>query len=288
MVAASISRAAAVPSAHRYGTVAADSHTGPGPVGYAAQPEVITGVDTPFLSIVIPAFNEEERIGGSLERLREFLPGFSDSWEIVVVDDGSRDRTALLVEGHARDDSRIRLIRAAHGGKGAAVRRGMLDALGAWRFLCDADLSMPPDNLPRFFGAEGTPAFDISVGSRESAGARRMGEPWARHVLGRVFNWTVKLAVIRGIEDTQCGFKLYSARAAGVVFPLQRLEGFSYDVENLFSARKAGLSIGEVAVDWQYYPGGKVTLGASVTAYADIFRIRWNDLLGRYRISPRA
>ena len=246
-------------------------------------------MDSPYLSIIVPAFNEEARIGGSLERLREFLTTFGRSWEIVVVDDGSSDSTGKIVEEQSETDPRIRLIRAKHGGKGAAVRRGMLESRGEWRFLSDADLSMPPDNLKRFFETDGNrPAFDISIGSREALGAHRIDEPWARHMLGRIFNWTVKLVVIRGIEDTQCGFKLYSAEAADLVFPVQRLQGFAFDVENLFIARKAGLSIGEVPIDWQYYKGGKVTLWSSVTAYIDIFRVRLNYLLGRYRIGSRA
>lgn len=241
-------------------------------------------MESPFLSIVVPAFNEESRIGGSLERLRDFLQGFERSWEIVVVDDGSSDRTAKIVEEQSQQDERIRLIMAPHRGKGAAVQRGMMEARGDWRFLSDADLSMPPENLQRFFSGDGgQPAFDISIGSREAAGARRIGEPWSRHFLGRIYNWTVKLVALRGIEDTQCGFKLYSAEAANVVFPVQRLHGFAFDVENLFIARKAGFSIGEVPVDWQYYEGGKVTFASSIAAYVDIFRVRVNQLLGRYR-----
>jgi glycosyltransferase involved in cell wall biosynthesis len=240
---------------------------------------------SPHLSIVIPAFNEEARIGGSLDRLRAYLDTFEKSWEIVVVDDGSADRTAAIVAEHAQDDPRIRLVMAPHGGKGAAVRRGMLEACGEWRFLSDADLSMPPENLSRFFAGDyGSPKFDISIGSREAAGARRIAEPWRRHFLGRVYNWTVKLVALRGIEDTQCGFKLYSAEAAEAVFPLQRLQGFAFDVENLFIARKAGFTIGEVAIDWQYYRGGKVTFSSSVRAYADIFRVRINSFMGKYRV----
>jgi dolichyl-phosphate beta-glucosyltransferase len=243
-------------------------------------------LDAPFLSIVVPAFNEESRIGSSLDRLRSFLGSKDWTWEIIVVDDGSADRTTEIVESQTVEDDRVRLVRAAHGGKGAAVKRGMLESKGQWRFLSDADLSMPPEELDRFFtGERGLPVYDVSIGSREAVGARRIGEPWSRHFLGRIFNWTVKLVALRGIEDTQCGFKLYSARAASRVFPVQRLQGFAFDVENLYIARKAGFSIGEVPIDWQYYEGGKVTLGSSISAYLDIFRVRINSLLGRYRIA---
>lgn len=241
-------------------------------------------MESPYLSIVVPAFNEESRIGGSIERLREFLEAFDRSWEILVVDDGSSDRTAEIVEEHAESDSRIRLLRAPHGGKGAAVKRGMMEAKGDWRFLSDADLSMPPENLERFFsGEDGEPEFDISIGSREAIGARRIDEPWVRHFLGRIYNWTVKVVALRGIEDTQCGFKLFSAEAAEAVFPVQRLNGWSFDVENLFIARKAGFTIGEVPIDWQYYEGSKVTCAGSAAAYLEIYRVRLNHLLGRYR-----
>jgi len=245
-------------------------------------------MDRPHLSIVIPAFNEESRIGSSLDRLREFLNTFERSWEIVVVDDGSTDRTAEIVASHSEAEPRIKLVKAPHGGKGAAVRTGMLEAAGEWRFLSDADLSMPPDNLPRFFdGEDGSPRFDIAIGSREAFGARRIGEPWSRHFLGRIFNWTVKVVAIRGIEDTQCGFKLYSSDAAEAVFPLQRLDGFSFDIEDLLIARKAGFSIGEIPIDWQYYEGGKVTFGSSIRAYWDIFQIRLNHLFGKYRVEGK-
>ncbi len=241
-------------------------------------------MDDTFLTIVVPAFNEEARIGASLDRLRDYLGTIDRSWEIVVVDDGSVDATAEIVSEKVSADSRIRLIRSEHGGKGAAVKTGMIAATGRWRFLSDADLSMPPENLSRFFGEGfGDPRFDVSIGSREAAGSRRIEEPWSRHILGRIFNWTVKLIAVRGIEDTQCGFKLYSASAAETVFPLQRVNGFAFDVENLFIARQAGFSIGEVPIDWQYHRGGKVTLASSFVAYFDIFRVRLNQLLGRYR-----
>ncbi len=244
-------------------------------------------LEKPFLSIVVPAFNEESRIGASIERLRDFLNTFEKTWEIVVVDDGSSDRTAEIVEQHSASDGRIRLIKAEHGGKGAAVKRGMIEATGDWRFLSDADLSMPPENLERFFSNDGMPAFDVSIGSREAIGARRIGEPWRRHFLGRIYNWTVKLVALRGIEDTQCGFKLFSAESANVVFPVQQLDGWSFDVENLFIARRAGFSIGEIPIDWQYFEGSKVTLAGSIAAYVDIFRVRLNHLFGKYKPAAR-
>ena len=242
-------------------------------------------METPYLSVVVPAYNEESRIADSLDRLTGYLSSVPYSWEVVVVNDGSDDRTAAIVREYALRERRVRLIDAPHGGKGAAVKRGMLESHGEWRFLSDADLSMPPESLARFFdGPDGRPRFDISIGSREAAGSRRFDEPWSRHMLGRVYNWTVKLVALRGIEDTQCGFKLYSAKAAETVFPVQRLNGWGFDVENLFVGRKAGFSIGEVPIDWQYNTDSKMTLSGGLGGYVEIFRVRLNHLLGRYPV----
>jgi len=151
----------------------------------------------PFLSVVVPAFNEEGCIGDFIERMQRELPARVPSWEIVVVDDGSSDRTAAIVSERAVSDSRVRLITGAHHGKGAAVRQGLLAATGDWRFMADADLAMPPDNLSRFLAhIEGADAPDILIGSREAPGSERIGESATRHLIGRVFNWLVRLFVV--------------------------------------------------------------------------------------------
>jgi dolichyl-phosphate beta-glucosyltransferase len=156
----------------------------------------------------------------------------------------------------------------------------MLEARGTWRFLADADLSMPISELKRFLDA--TQDADVIVGSREARGARRVGEPWLRHVIGRVFNWAVKLLVFRGIDDTQCGFKLFSARAAQVLFPLQQLDGFGFDVEILFLARRAGLVIREVPITWVYRRDSKVNVMSGARAFVDLFAVRWYQFRGAY------
>ena len=143
----------------------------------------------PVLSVVVPTLNEERCIEAFLERVSRYLESRTLSWEIVVVDDGSGDATVRLVELWIRRDPRVRLLRQAHGGKGSAVRRGMLEARGAWRFMTDADLSVSPDTWNRLLDRLREPgAADLIVGSREAAGARRIGEPFARRVIGRVFN----------------------------------------------------------------------------------------------------
>ncbi len=236
-----------------------------------------------FLSVIIPAYNEEARIEASVRRIAAYLAGKAYPWEITVVDDGSTDRTADIVSELAVENPKVRLLRIPHAGKGAAVRHGMLESDGEWRFLCDADLSMPPEQIDRFFeGDDGMPRFDVSIGSREAPGARRFDEPFSRHFIGRAYNRAVRILAIRGLDDTQCGFKLYRGDIAHALFEWQRLPGFAFDVEVLFLARKAGFTIGEIGIDWYYYSGSKVTLSKGASAFADILRVRLNDLMGRY------
>ena len=242
-------------------------------------------MESPFLSVIVPAYNEELIIADSIDQLCSYLSNMSYSWELIVINDGSNDKTEKIVDDITKENGKVHLVNAAHRGKGAAVKLGMLTAKGQWRFLSDADLSMPPNNISRFFsGPNGIPDFDVSLGSRETVGSKRFDEPFSRHLLGRIYNWTVKLIVIRGIADTQCGFKMYSAKAAQIVFSLQRLNGWGYDVENLFLANKIGLSIGEIPIDWRYHNGGKMTLAGGINGYFEIFRVRFNHLLGRYRV----
>jgi dolichyl-phosphate beta-glucosyltransferase len=226
------------------------------------------------LSIVIPAFNEERRIAGTLEQLDTFLRTQPWQWEIRVVDDGSRDGTAALVESFARANPRIVLQREPHRGKGGAVKAGMLASQAAYRFLCDADLSMPARELPRFLPPIAAEA-DISIGSRESAGARRVGEPWRRHITGRVFNWAIQAIAIRGIADTQCGFKMFTGRAADAVFANVTLDGWAFDVEALAIARAIGLTIVEVPIEWHHRPESQVSVRRDAwRMLADVWKVR--------------
>ena len=232
----------------------------------------------PFLSVVIPAYNESLRLTQTLTRCVAFLTSWGKTWELLVVDDGSTDDTAAIVERAAAVDSRVRLLRGAHGGKGSAVRLGMLAATGQWRLFADADLSMDLDELPKFFDE---PA-EVAVASREAPGAQRIGEPMTRHLIGRVFNLCVRMLVVPGIHDTQCGYKLFSAAAAKDLFATGRLNGFAFDVELLFLARRAGLTIREVPVTWRHKPGSRVRTLSGLKAFAQLVEIRRNSLLGRY------
>jgi dolichyl-phosphate beta-glucosyltransferase len=236
----------------------------------------------PVLSVVVPAFNEAARIFRTIKDISGEMDRLGVETELIVIDDGSTDQTESIVEEAVRADARVKLVRAAHAGKGAAVRRGMLEARGTWRFLADADLSMPISELTRFLTAAEQDGGDIIVGSREVRGARRVGEPWSRHLIGRMFNWSVKALVLRGIEDTQCGFKLFSARAAQLLFPLQQLDGFGFDVEILFLARRAGLVVREVPITWVYGRESKVNFASGARGFLDLLAVRWHQLRGRY------
>lgn len=210
-----------------------------------------------YLSVVIPAYNEERRLPETLDTVRAYLAGKAYPWEIIVADDGSDDATAATVSRVGRTDERVKLLPLPHRGKGWAVKNGMLAARGEYRFLCDADLSMPIDLLDRLLPGN-APTSDIVIGSREASGARRIGEPRRRWLMGRVFNAMTRMLAAPGIADTQCGFKVFRAAATEKLFALQTLDGFAFDAEILFLARRRGFSVAEVGIDWHYRSESKV------------------------------
>jgi dolichyl-phosphate beta-glucosyltransferase len=256
-----------------------------------STPVYCTGLDQPFLSIVVPAYNEESRIGSCIDRLRQALPALVPSWEIIVADDGSGDRTREVVAAAAADgaaaDGRVRLLELPHHGKGEAVRRGLLEARGEWRYIADADLATPPENLSRFLAYTKDADTALVIGSREAPGSARLDEPWIRHWIGRFFNWFVRLLVAPGISDTQCGFKLFSSRAVDAICPYLTIQGFAFDVEMLALARRAGLSIREIGVVWDGNQESRVAFGGGAAAFADVLRIRWQLWRGAYSAQPR-
>ncbi|HEY7064794.1 MAG TPA: glycosyltransferase [Chloroflexota bacterium] len=236
-----------------------------------------------FVSIVIPAYNEAERLPATLTQLGQFLRAEAYASEIVVVDDGSGDATAAVVEQAAAADPAVRLVRARHHGKGAAVRRGMLAASGAVRVMCDADLSMPAHELPKLLAPLAAGA-DVALATREGAAARRIGEPYLRHLMGRVFNALVRLLAVPGLHDTQCGFKAFTAASAEALFGQATVDGFGFDVEVLYLARKRRLRLVEVPIAWYYQASSRVSpLRDTIRMVRDVLRVRWNDARGMYQ-----
>jgi dolichyl-phosphate beta-glucosyltransferase len=238
--------------------------------------------ERPRLSVVVPAYNEAARVASTLEELAAFLHRLGISFEIRVVDDGSTDGTAAIVERHAALDRRIVVQREPHRGKGGAVKAGMLAAGGDLRFLCDADLSMPVSELPRLLEPQAA-GVDVAIGSREGHGARRVGEPLRRHVTGRIFNRAVQYLALPGIEDSQCGFKMFTARAADAIFPLVTVSGWAFDIEVLYIARHLGFRVLEVPIEWHYRQASHLSvLRDSGGMLREVLRIRARARRGEY------
>lgn len=246
------------------------------------QPAISPQAERPYLSIVIPAYNEEARLPGSLEAIASFVRTKSYSVEVLVVDNNSKDRTGTIIAGFARRFAFVRGIFEGTQGKGAAVRTGMLTAQGEYRFICDADLSMPIEQVDRFLPPNLTD-YDIAIASREIRGAVRYNEPWHRHLMGRVFNTIVRLIAVPGLQDTQCGFKMFRGEVAEKLFPLQTMNGWSFDVEILYAARRWGFRIVEVPIDWYYSDRTRINpLRDSIDMFIEVLKIRRNGLRGLY------
>ena len=235
---------------------------------------------------MIPAYNEERRLPSTLDTVLTWLNGsaFADA-EVLVVDDGSGDGTAALAEARSAADPRVRLLRnSGNRGKGYAVRHGMLEARGGWILFSDADLSAPIDQLPKLLGAAQANRAALAIGSR-ALDRTLIGvhqSRW-RELSGIVFNLLMRAITGLPFADTQCGFKLYRRDAARQVFERQRLDGFGFDVEDLFIARRLGLAAIEVPVKWNNVEGTKVGLAQGLRSFLDLLVIRGNGIRGRYR-----
>lgn len=242
-----------------------------------------------FLSIVIPAYNEERRLPPSLEKIVAYLAQQAYKSEIIVVENGSTDATTQAVQAFidARtdhfDNIRLSLLHSSPG-KGAAVKLGMLAAQGEYRFICDADLAMPIEEINKFLPpCQAVDAFDIAIASRELPDAVRYNEPTYRHVMGRVFNFLVRLLAVPGIQDTQCGFKMFTREAALQLFPLQRINGWGFDVEVLYIARQRGLHLVEVPINWYYQDDSRVRpVHDTINMVRELLKIRRNGRAGLY------
>jgi len=236
----------------------------------------------PFLSLVIPVYHEAQRLPQAIQKIDAFVQQNNYQTEVLIVENGSSDDTLSIARSFAQTRSFMRVFDESARGKGLAVKRGMLEARGDYRIMCDVDFSMPIEQVNRFIPPN-LSDVEVAIGSREVPGARRFEEPAYRHLIGRVFNTMVRYLVLPGLQDTQCGFKCFRGDVADVVFPLQTLDGMSFDTEVLFIARQKGLTIKEVPIDWYFDPDSRVRLiQDSIRMAFDLITIRRNAQKGLY------
>ena len=233
------------------------------------------------ISIIIPAFNEEKRLPATLTTVKGYLE--ASSWEfseVIVVDDGSRDGTAAVARAAG-----VRVLQnPGNRGKGYSVRHGMLEAKGDWALFSDADLSAPIEELETLWSAAGREGAPCAIGSRAlDRSLIGVHQSAFREQMGRVFNLLMRIETGLPFEDTQCGFKLFQTSAAREICRRQRLDGFGFDVEMLFIARRLGYRTVEVPVRWNDVAGTKVSMLLGAKGFLDPLKVRWNDLTGKYR-----
>jgi dolichyl-phosphate beta-glucosyltransferase len=233
---------------------------------------------------VIPAYNEEARLGTTLDELAALVTAAQYSLEVLVVDDGSTDGTAAIAARHLTQFPTARVIpTASNRGKGHAVRVGMLAATGALRLFMDADGSTALDEIPRFLERSGQVAGDhVLIGSIAVPGATVAPQPWYRQTAGRLANWLIRLLVLPGIKDSQRGFKLFTAHAAEEVFGRCEIDGWLFDVEVLTLARRLDIPVIEIPVTWEHREASRVSLRSYGQTLTDLVRIRWRISRGHY------
>lgn len=236
---------------------------------------------SPLLSIIIPAYNEEHRLPGSLLEIDSFLSVQPYEAEVIVVENGSSDGTTAVAEAFAREHSYTRVLHSPKG-KGAAVRLGMLAARGQYRFMADADLSMPIDEVGKFLPPT-TNRYQVAMASREAPGARRYNEPVYRHLMGRVFNLIVRVLAIPQFQDTQCGFKCFTAAAAEDIFVLQSMDGLGFDVEAIAIGLARGYKVVEIPVNWYFDADSRVRpVHDTIRMVREVWQVRRNLKAGVY------
>jgi dolichyl-phosphate beta-glucosyltransferase len=237
---------------------------------------------SPTLSLVIPAYNEQARLPYALAQIETYVCREQIDCEVIVVDNGSQDATSAVVQQAAVGFPRLRLVRTDRRGKGCAVRTGTLQAGGDVVIFADADLSWSVEDLARFCQLVGE-ATPVVIGSREGVGARRVGEPSYRHLMGRVFNHVVQAVAVPGVEDSQCGFKAFRADAARAIFSRQRIDGFGFDVEVLYLARRLGFAVRVVPLHWEHKENSRVApVRDTLGMLSDVLRVKINDWRGLY------
>jgi len=241
-----------------------------------------------FLSIIIPAYNEELRLPTTLEQVSDFLQRQPYPSEILVVENGSQDCTWQVAQQFAASHAQVRVLHEAQRGKGLAVKRGMLEARGEYRFMCDADLSMPIGETERFLPPV-LADFDVAIASREAPGASRYAEPLYRHLGGRAINTTIRLLALPGLQDTQCGFKCFHGEVADDLFRCQTMTGWSFDIELLYIARLRGYRVVEVPIPWYFNPESKLSVVRdALRMVLDILVIRRHARRGLYQVKQTA
>lgn len=238
----------------------------------------------PQYSIIIPAYNEQARIGSTLDRVLDSIRDQQWSAEVLVVNDGSRDNTAQIVRSIARENPSVRLIENARNrGKGYSVRNGILQGRGQVVMFTDADLSAPIEEAQRLFDAIANGA-DVAIGSRWIERDRQtVRQSWYRRFFGRCFNWLTRLVMRMPFADTQCGFKAFRRQAAHEIFIRQRVERWGFDPEILYIALRRGLRVIEIPVTWGHDERSRISyLRDGIRMVHDLLRIRWNSLVGTY------
>ncbi|HLW88111.1 MAG TPA: dolichyl-phosphate beta-glucosyltransferase [Terriglobales bacterium] len=243
---------------------------------------------SPTYSIVLPAYNESERIATTVEKIAAFAAQRHWHAEIIVVDDGSSDDTAEVVRGCAATHSGVRLLQnPGNRGKGYSVRHGMLQAQGEILLFSDADLSSPIAEAEKLFAAIAAGA-DVAIGSRWlNTELQLRRQPLYRQIYGRIFNLALRLILGLQFKDTQCGFKAFTRRAAQALFPLQKIERWGFDPELLYLANRLHLRIEEVPVAWAHREGTRINpLRDGMRMFGEMLQIRWNGLRGEYRATP--
>jgi dolichyl-phosphate beta-glucosyltransferase len=237
---------------------------------------------TPYLSLIIPAHNEETRLPDTLRQVMAFCEKQPYSLEVLIVENGSQDHTFQIAQDFAANYPQLKTLENTQSGKGRAVKQGMLAAQGEYRFMCDVDLSMPVEEITRFLPPASNEA-DIAIASREAPGAIRYEEPYYRHFVGRIYNGLIRSLALPGLQDTQCGFKCFKATVAQDVFSRQTMSGWSFDVEILFIARLLGYKVVEIPIPWYYRPNSKISVVRdSLKMGVDLLTIRMNALRGIY------
>jgi dolichyl-phosphate beta-glucosyltransferase len=237
----------------------------------------------PFLSIIIPAYNEEERLPHTFHEILSFIEHQDFTTEVLIVNNASTDRSEEIITDFLRNHSFFQHIYEPRRGKGAAVRTGVLSAQGEYILICDADMATPIEEASKFLPPQ-LDHFDVAIGSREAPGAHRYGEPFYRHLMGRIFNIIVQWLVLPGIRDSQCGFKCFRRTIANDLFSASTLDGWAFDVEILYIAFLRGYKIIEVPVNWSYGEKSKVNpFIDSFRMLRDVVKVRQNGREGKYK-----